>query len=176
MNRLSLGDCTITWLNGGNFELDGGTMYGAVPKALWTKKFPADENNYITLLNAPLLIQTGEFNLIVDTGLGNKLTDKQREIFRVSEPWTLPADLEKLGIQRQDIHYVVLTHGDFDHAGGIVMHDEKGKPELTFPAAKHIIQSLEWQDITHPNSRAAHTYWKENFFGLQSGSSLFLQS
>ncbi len=172
MEQLSLGDITITWLCGGNFELDGGTMFGAVPKVLWQKKFPADENNYIKMLNAPLLVQTEEFNLIIDTGLGNKLTEKQQQIFRIYEPWSIPENLEELGLQRQDIQYVILTHGDFDHVGGIVMHNAKGTPELTFPAAKHIIQSIEWHDITHPNTRAAHTYWPENFTGLEPGNNL----
>lgn len=172
MKQLSLGGITITWLNGGNFELDGGTMYGAVPKTLWEKKLPADDKNYIKFLNAPLLLQTDEFNLIVDTGLGNKLTEKQQDIYRVDEPWSLPDDLKQLGLQRQDIHYVILTHGDFDHAGGIVMHDSNGALELTFPNAKHVIQSKEWHDITHPNSRAAHSYWPENFAGLNSNRNL----
>jgi glyoxylase-like metal-dependent hydrolase (beta-lactamase superfamily II) len=172
MEQLSLGNITITWLCGGNFELDGGTMYGAVPKALWQKKFPADDENYIRMLNAPLLVQTEEFNLIVDTGLGNKLTEKQQQLFRVYEPWSIPEDLEKVGLQRQDIQYVILTHGDFDHAGGVVMHGAYGTPELTFPAAKHVIQSMEWHDITHPNTRAVHTYFPENFAGLKSGGNL----
>jgi len=172
MSRLPLGSITITWLEGGIFELDGGTMYGAVPKALWQKKFPADEQNYIRMPNAPLLVQTDEFNLVVDTGLGNKLTEKQQQIFRVRHPWSVLESLEKLGLQRRDIHYVILTHGDFDHAGGIVMHDSQGTPELTFPAAKHVIQSMEWHDIMHPNSRAAHTYWPDNFAGLKSGDNL----
>ena len=172
MKQLSLGDIKITWLCGGNFELDGGTMFGAVPKILWEKKFPADDENYIKMLNAPLLVQTEEFNLIIDTGLGNKLTEKQQQIFRIYEPWSIPENLEELGLQRQDIQYVILTHGDFDHAGGIVMHNTNGTPELTFPAAKHVIQSAEWHDITHPNTRAINTYWPENFTGLNSGDNL----
>jgi glyoxylase-like metal-dependent hydrolase (beta-lactamase superfamily II) len=172
MIQLSLGDIKITWLCGGNFELDGGTMFGAVPKILWEKKFPADDKNYIKMLNAPLLVQTEEFNLIIDTGLGNKLTEKQQQIFRVYEPWSIPENLEELGLQRQDIQYVILTHGDFDHAGGIVMHNTNRTPELTFPAAKHVIQSTEWHDITHPNTRAINTYWPENFTGLNSGDNL----
>ena len=172
MKQLSLGNIKITWLCGGNFELDGGTMFGAVPKTLWEKKFPADNENYIKMLNAPLLVQTEEFNLIIDTGLGNKLTEKQQQIFRIYEPWSIPENLEELGLQRQDIQYVILTHGDFDHAGGIVMHNTSGTPELTFPAAKHVIQSTEWHDITHPNTRAIHTYWPENFTGLNSGDNL----
>jgi len=172
MKQLSLGDIKITWLCGGNFELDGGTMFGAVPKMLWQKKFPADDENYIKMLNAPLLVQTEEFNLIIDTGLGNKLTGKQQQIFRIYEPWSIPENLEEQGLQRQDIQYVILTHGDFDHAGGVVMHNANGTPELTFPAAKHVIQSTEWHDITHPNTRAIHTYWPENFSGLKSGDNL----
>jgi glyoxylase-like metal-dependent hydrolase (beta-lactamase superfamily II) len=172
MEQLSLGNTKITWLSGGSFELDGGTMYGAVPKVLWQQKFPADQDNYIKMLNAPLLVQTEEFNLVVDTGLGNKLTDKQKEIFRVDQPWSIPEDLEQLGLQRKDIHYVILTHGDFDHAGGIMMVGANGTHELTFPAAKHIIQSMEWQDITNTNRRSAHTYWVDNFSGLKTNKNL----
>jgi len=172
MQRLSLGSITLTWLDGGSFELDGGTMYGAVPKVLWQKKFPADNQNYITLLNCPILVQTGEFNLVIDTGLGNKLTGKQEEIYRVTGNWSVPESLAKLGLECTDIQYVILTHGDFDHAGGVMMCDAHGEEKLTFPTAKHVIQSLEWHDITHPNSRAAHTYWKVNFSGLKSGDNL----
>jgi glyoxylase-like metal-dependent hydrolase (beta-lactamase superfamily II) len=147
-------------------------MYGAVPKVLWEKKIPADAHNRITLLNAPLLVQTDEFNLVIDTGLGNKLTDKQKEIFQVSVPWAIPEGLREAGLDRRDIHFVILTHGDFDHAGGIMMRCGKADTELTFPRAKHILQAAEWQDITRPNSRATHTYWPENFAGLKRGENL----
>jgi len=172
MEQLSLGNIKITWLSGGSFKLDGGTMYGSVPKVLWQQKFPADQDNYIKMLNAPLLVQTEEFNLVVDTGLGNKLTGKQQEVFRVDPAWSIPEDLEKLGLHRRDIHYVILTHGDFDHAGGVMMVGENGNHELTFPAAKHVIQSMEWQDITNTNRRSAHTYWPDNFSGLKTNSNL----
>lgn len=147
-------------------------MYGAVPKVLWQQRFPADQDNYIKMLNAPLLVQTDEFNIVIDTGLGNKLTERQKEIFRAGEPWSLPGDLGKIGLQREDIHYVILTHGDFDHAGGIMMKNPDGGTELTFPEAKHIIQSTEWHDITNTNRRSAHTYWPENFTGLQINRNL----
>lgn len=172
MKQLSLGDINITWLSGGSFELDGGTMYGAVPKILWQQKFPADRDNYIKMPNDPLLVQTEEFNLVIDTGLGNKLSAKQQEIFRVDQPWSIPEDLAQLGLQPRDIHYVILTHGDYDHAGGVMMVDEKGNEELTFPAAKHVIQSMEWHDITIPNRRSAHSYWAENFSGLKANNNL----
>lgn len=172
MDHLSLGNIRLTWLSGGNFELDGGTMFGAVPKILWQKKFPADKDNYIKLLNAPLLVQTEEFNVVIDTGLGNKLTEKQQEILRVTSNWAIPESLNEVGLKREDIHYVILTHGDFDHSGGIIMHNTDGEPELTFPNAQHVFQYKEWQDITNTNIRSAHTYWPENFSGLKPNSNL----
>ena len=174
MDQLNLGSITITWLCGGDFELDGGTMYGAVPKTLWQNKYPADDENYIKMLNAPLLVQTERHNLIIDTGLGNKLTEKQQQIFRVYKPWSIPEDLKQIGLQPEDIDYVLLTHGDFDHAGGVIMTDDHGNNSLTFPDAKHVIQDIEWYDINHQNSRSSHTYWPDNFTGLEPGRNLDL--
>lgn len=171
---LVIGDMEIYWLGGGEFELDGGTMFGPVPKVLWAQKYPVDEENYIKLLNSPLLIKAPGGRLVIDTGLGNKLTDRQKEIFRVTRDWSLVEDLQRLGLAREDIDYVILTHCDFDHAGGIVMHGKGGQPELTFPTAKHIVQRREWEDVQAPNRRAASTYWAHNFSGLERGVNLEL--
>src|SRR5210317_2505440 len=104
MKSFILGDFKIFWLNGGEFELDGGTMFGVVPKVLWSKKYPADagketgpDDNYIKLLNYPLLIKTPESLVIIDTGLGNKMTEKQKQVFRVTKEWDIPQQLRKLG-------------------------------------------------------------------------------
>ena len=181
MNGFKLGDFEIFWLNGGEFELDGGTMFGVVPKVLWSKKQPADaenslrlEENYIKLLNYPLLIKTPDLLVIVETGLGNKMTAKQKQIFQVIKEWDIPQELNKLGLQRQDIDYVILTHCDFDHAGGIVMYNADGEEELTFPNARHIIQKSEWEDVMHPNIRSENTYWPQNFSKLEDTVNLQL--
>jgi len=169
-STLDLGDIRITWLAGGEFELDGGTMYGAVPKILWDQKNPADKDNYIRLLNAPLLVQTASANILIDTGLGNKFSDKQKKIFRICREWSVLNDLADLGLSRTDIDLVLLTHCDFDHAGGVVMRGDAGEDELTFPNAKHVVQQREWEDVLSPDIRAVHTYWPENFAGIvQSG-------
>ncbi len=173
-DSLELGSINVSWLCGGDFELDGGTMYGAVPKILWQKKYPADKENYIKMLNAPLLVQTEGHNVIIDTGIGNKLTDKQKQIFRVYREWDMVANLAEKGLSRQDIDIVILTHCDFDHAGGVVMVNDSGKLELTFPRARHIIQKLEWEDVRHPNIRSIHTYWPDNFTGLEASGLLDL--
>lgn len=162
-NPLIIGDFQIYWLNGGNFRLDGGTMFGAVPKVLWEKKCKADAKNLLPFTNDVLLVKTPTHNIIVDTGLGNKLTEKQLSIFKVTSPWSIVSDLADLGLSRQDIDFVLLTHCDFDHAGGIVMHDAEGNEELTFPAAVHYVQKTEWEDVEQPCHRAQSTYWPENF-------------
>jgi glyoxylase-like metal-dependent hydrolase (beta-lactamase superfamily II) len=172
MQILDLGTIAIRWLGGGEFELDGGTMYGAVPKILWQERYPADGENFIKMRNAPLLVRTGTANILIDTGLGNKLSAKQQAIYRVYRPWSLPEDLRKIGLRREDVSHVVLTHGDFDHAGGVVMLNGQGSLELTFPRADHFIQEKEWHDITHPNIRSAHSYWPDNFRGLPEAGRL----
>jgi len=172
-NFLKLGEFEIYWLNGGVTEFDGGTMFGAVPKVLWSKKYPATDN-YIQITNSPLLIKTPKALVLIETGLGNKLTDKQKKIFRVSREWGVPADLLSLGFARENIDYVILTHCDFDHAGGIVMSDNKKEGRLTFPNASHIIQEIEWHDAMNPNRRSAHTYWPQNFSELKDTKNLYL--
>ena len=172
---LRVGAAELFWLSGGDFRLDGGTMFGPVPKSLWQKKIPADADNTIPLCNDPLLIRTSTMNILVDSGLGNKLTPKEQAIFKTS-PWRLLTQLASLGLSRQDIDMVILTHGDFDHAGGVVMVGEQGREEVTFPAATHLIQEVEWQDVTAPGRRAQESYWPINYNELiKSGKIHFVQ-
>ena len=169
-----LGDFTIYWLQGGVFEIDGGSMFGVVPRVLWEKKCASTPDHHVRLANSPMLVQTAQGNVLIETGLGNKLTAKQKSIFRVRAEWDLLGSLARLGLSRESISHVILTHGDFDHAGGVTMHNETGGLELTFPAATHYIQSQEWQDVLTPNKRSADAYWPENFAGLAEGKNLRL--
>lgn len=172
-NSFCLGDFELYWLDGGKFELDGGAMFGVVPKKVWQLKYSADDENFIPLSAWPILVKTPETLIIIETGLGNKLTEKQRRIFRIREEWKVVEDLSSLGIKKEDINFVILTHGDFDHAGGIVSVNNK-TPELTFPNAKHIIQDSDWKDIINPNKRAINSYWSINFNELMNSDSLQL--
>jgi glyoxylase-like metal-dependent hydrolase (beta-lactamase superfamily II) len=171
---LDIGNFELHWLKGGDFKLDGGTMFGAVPKVLWRKRYPVDDNNCIGMCNDPLLVKTPGSLILIDSGLGNKLTDKQKGVFQVSSPWDIPGQLERLAIKREDIDLVILTHGDFDHAGGIEMINADGERELTFPAATHLIQEIEWQDVQDPGERSKATYLAENFSLLNKNGRLQL--
>ena len=171
---LRLGAFTIHWLQGGEFEVDGGSMFGVVPRVLWAQKCAATPDNHILLANSPMLVQTPQGNLLIETGLGNKLTARQKEIFRVRRDWDLPAGLAGLGLGREAISRVILTHGDFDHAGGVTMLNNTGGLELTFPAARHYLQRQEGEDVRAPNKRSADAYWEENFAGLVEGENLCL--
>ena len=169
-----LGAITIHWLQGGVFEVDGGSMFGVVPRVLWEKKCASTPDNYVRLANSPMLAQTPQGNVLIDTGLGNKLTAKQKDIFRVRRHWDILAGLARLGLSREAISQVILTHGDFDHAGGVTMLNGTGGLELTFPSAIHYLQRQEWEDVLTPNKRSLDAYWPENFVGLVEGKNLRL--
>jgi len=171
---MRLGEFTIDWLEGGVFDLDGGTMFGVVPRVLWERKLPPIEDNYLRFRNSPMLVRTPGSNIIIETGLGNKLTEKQKRIYRVSREWDLPGGLSALGLGRADIDLVILTHCDFDHAGGVVMRGESGAPELTFPSARHIVQRAEWDDAMNPDMRTSSTYLEENLAPLRDSGLLEL--
>jgi len=171
---LKIGEFAVSWLQGGEFEIDGGSMFGVVPKVLWERKCASTPDNHVRLANSAMLVQTAQGNVLIDTGLGNKLTAKQKAIFRVRREWDIPAGLARLGLSREAISHVILTHGDFDHAGGVTMQNETGGLELTFPAAMHHIQRQEWEDVLAPNKRSADAYWPENFVGLAEGKNLRL--
>lgn len=164
---MQLGKFRIRWLSDGEYKLDGGAMFGVVPKTLWSKRYPSDEHNYIRLgLNA-LLIETPEATLVVDTGYGNKLTPKQQGIFQLRQPPTLLGSLEAAGVDPAKVDYVLYSHMHHDHAAGGTWIDEAGVIRPTFPNARHVMQKLEWEEAKNPNVRSSHAYWQENWQSIE---------
>lgn len=129
---------------------------GVMPKVLWHKLIPCDDKNRIKLALNSLLIQTAGKNILVDTGIGNKLSPKKEEIYQASN-FELLQKLKNLGLDREDVDYVILTHLHFDHAGGVVTFFD-GKPELTFPNAIHIFQKVEWEMAQNPDELNKASY------------------
>ncbi|MGC6769054.1 YtnP family quorum-quenching lactonase [Enterococcus sp. LJL51] len=168
MDKMRFHDMTIHWLDGGNTAMDGGAMFGVVPKPLWSKKYPANQNNQIELPTDPILIQYQGRNILIDSGVGNgKLSEKQKRNFGVwSEP-KIKESLAELALLPEDIDTILMTHMHFDHAGGLTGYDENGRLVSCFPQAKIIINETEWNEVRYPTVRSKSTYWKENWEAVE---------
>jgi len=169
---MKLGDFEVYPLLENIFHLDGGTMFGVVPKVLWSKLVPADENNLIEMHLNLLLVRTGDANILIDTGLGDSLNDKMRKIYGQRASSNVESELAKHGLKPEDITDVIFTHLHADHCTGAIKLDANGKKVVRFPGAKHYVQKQEWEDATHPNERTAATYLTDNLTVLQETGTL----
>lgn len=158
------------------FGLDGGAMFGIVPKPLWTRTNPADDANRIALASRCLYLEIGERRVLVDAGMGQKWSEKEAGIYALEHPnGSLRAHLQSRGHDPDAITDVVLTHLHFDHAGGLTTDDERGH-RATFPNATHWVQRENWLWAHAPTPRDAGSYRRENFdvFGTADGPALEL--
>jgi glyoxylase-like metal-dependent hydrolase (beta-lactamase superfamily II) len=159
MQRITLGDFELTAISDGIYHLDGGAFFGVVPKVLWSKRTPADQDNRVlTGLNS-ILIRTGEKNVLIETGVGNKLPEKMAEIY--GQPAKLPENLSAAGISPDDIDIVINSHLHFDHCGWNTLR-KGGKIVPVFPKAKYYAQHGEWEHA-HQNQRDSVSYLTENY-------------
>lgn len=163
-------------ISDGSFLLDGGTMFGVVPKVLWEKIYSPDEFNRVEIPLNCLLIKTPDTNILVDTGIGKKLDEKFREIYSVKQPPDLESGLAKFKLKLKDIDFVINTHLHFDHCGWntIVSSSDVRECVPAFPNAKYIVQEQEWYEATHPNERTRASYLKDNFLPLEKSGQLIL--
>ena len=163
---MHLGDIEIRHLQGGNFRLDGGAMFGVVPKTLWEKRSPADPRNRIRLAASSLLVRAANKNILIETGNGTKWTSKLRDIYAVDEGDPLTNNLLAAGVNPSQIDLVINTHLHFDHAGGNTkLHDDKAVP--CFPNAQYFVQAAELAHAANPSERDRASYFEENFLPLQ---------
>lgn len=149
----------------GSFRLDGGSMFGSVPKTLWNRSIPADSDNCIPLVCRSLLLEDDSRKILVDLGTGDKWSDKLRLIYDIN---LTPA--EQLGFSVDQITDVVLTHLHFDHAGGITHYTESGELTLTYPNARIHLQAANWERANNPTPKDKASYLKENITPLQSAN------
>jgi glyoxylase-like metal-dependent hydrolase (beta-lactamase superfamily II) len=173
MFRTTLGDFELTVVSDGTYFLDGGGLFGVVPKSLWSKKVTADEQNRVAAGLNSLLVRTGEKNVLIETGIGNKLSEKMVRIY--GQPAQLLENLHTAGIAPEDIDIVINTHLHFDHCGWNTVHKD-GKITPTFPRAKYYAPEGEWQYARHPSERDAISFISENYDPLvESGQMTLLK-
>jgi glyoxylase-like metal-dependent hydrolase (beta-lactamase superfamily II) len=168
---------TLYPIETGNFKLDGGAMFGVVPKSLWQRTNPADSNNMIDIAATSLLIENGKQLILIDTGLGNKQSDKFFSYYYRWGEHTLDKSLKKYGFHRDDITDVFMTHLHFDHCGGSIQwNKDKTGYEPAFKNAKFWTNQEHWDWAVHPNDRENASFLKENLLPMQeSGHLHFLE-
>jgi glyoxylase-like metal-dependent hydrolase (beta-lactamase superfamily II) len=173
MPSLTLGDFELRIFSDGTYPLDGGAFFGVVPKIMWSRKAAADEKNYVQAGLNSLLIRTGKQTVLVETGMGNKLSDRMVKFY--GQPAQLLANLAAGGVAPEDIDIVINTHLHFDHCGwNTVRKDSKIVP--TFPRAKYYAPEGEWQYARRPSERDAISYIPDNYDPLvQSGQMTLLK-
>lgn len=171
---MRIGRYDVEIFSDGIFRLDGGAMFGVVPKVLWEKAKPADELNRVAMDMSCLLIRDRDGHVvIVETGAGPKLTDKQKRNFGIDTPPALVDELAKRGVRPSDVTLVVNTHLHFDHAGGNT-HRVGERVVASFPRAAYAIQRLEWHDAMHANERTRGSYISDDYAPLEASGKLEL--
>jgi glyoxylase-like metal-dependent hydrolase (beta-lactamase superfamily II) len=163
---IRLGDYELHVASDGFFKLDGGAMFGIVPRVVWERVMPADERHRVRLALSCLLVKAGRWNVLVDTGIGTKHDAKFTDLYGIEHPPTTPESLKRLGLSPGDIHFVVLSHLHFDHAGGATVR-EGGKVVPTYPNATYIIQGGMWEEALAANPRTRGSYLDEDFLPLE---------
>lgn len=157
----------------GNFKLDGGAMFGVVPKSIWQKSNPADENNMCTWSMRCLLIEDGKRLMLIDTGIGNKQDEKFFSHYFLHGNDSLDSSLKKLGFSRDQITDVFLTHLHFDHCGGAIEYNSsKDAFRPAFPNAIYWSNDRHWKWATEPNPREKASFLKENILPIQESGQL----
>ena len=173
---MTLGDFELTPLLDGFFRLDGGAMFGTVPKPLWEKRAPADERNRIHLGTRPLLVRGSTKILIIDAGIGDKMDLKSTDIYGIDRRRNLDHTLAEGGLTAGDIELVLASHLHFDHAGGFTARAADGSLEPRFPSARYVARTAEWEDATHPHERNRASYLAHDFVPLRDAGVLDLRA
>jgi glyoxylase-like metal-dependent hydrolase (beta-lactamase superfamily II) len=156
---MSLGDFELISLSDGIYHLDGGSYFGVVPKTLWSRKLPANEKNLVPSGLNSVLVRTGDKNILIETGIGNKLSEKMAQIY--GQPAELLDSLHAAGLAPEDIDVVIDSHLHFDHCGWNTVR-RNGAIAATFPKAKYYAQEGEWKHA-HENQRDGVSYFTENY-------------
>ncbi len=173
MQKTTLGDFELTMLTDGGYYLDGGAMFGVVPKVLWSKKMPPDELNRLRLGLNTLVVRTGDKTVVIETGIGNKLTEKSVKIF--GNEMLLMKQLEEANVDPAEVDIVINTHLHFDHCGWNTIRKSDGTIAPTFPRAKYYMQQGELAHAHEQHERDRVSYLTDNYDPLvRNGQAVIL--
>ena len=174
MPSITLGSFELVPLSDGFFALDGGAMFGVVPKPLWERVAPADARNRIRMGMRPLLVRGNSSTLIIDAGCGDKMDAKAAGIYGFDRTRHLDHALADAGLCAAEIDVVLASHLHFDHAGGFTTRGGDGIVRPRFPRAQYVVRAGEWEDATHPHERNRASYFDENYLPLRHAGVLTL--
>jgi len=165
---ISIGDIQLRFVSGGRLRIDGGNMFGVVPRLMWERVAPPDELHRISLATNCVLVRTPNSLGLIDTGYGSKAPAKFQQRHALEDGAPLVRNLATIGISPHDLDWVILTHLHFDHVGGATYRDSDGELQPTFPRARHFVQRAEWEDANGNIPELAGAYYPDNFAPLQS--------
>lgn len=166
---ITVGELRVAFFSGGELRIDGGNMFGVIPRLLWERKSPPDAQHRIRLDTNCMLIRTAESLGLVDTGYGGKSPARFRQRYALEDGAPLERNLSSAGIRSDEIDWVILTHLHFDHAGGATYRDSAGRLRPTFSRARHYIQRAEWEDALADLPELAGSYHRDDFAPLADG-------
>jgi len=169
---MTLGDFELSIFSDGTYPLDGGAFFGVIPKIMWSRKVDADEKNYVQSGLNSLLIRTGKQTALVETGMGNKLSERMVKFY--GQPAKLLAKLAAAGVAPEDIDIVINSHLHFDHCGWNTVRNKDGKIVPTFPRAKYYAPEGEWQYARRPSERDSISYIRDNYDPLVASGQMML--
>jgi glyoxylase-like metal-dependent hydrolase (beta-lactamase superfamily II) len=171
VERLTVGSLTVHAIQAGGLKLDGGAMFGVVPKPLWERRIPADERNRIQMGMRCLLVEHPSGLVLIDTGAGNKEDEKFSDLYGIDNAGAegrtaLEDGIREIGARAEDVAIVINTHLHFDHCGGNTYRDETGAIKASFPNARYFVKRGEYDYATHPNERTGASYFPRNFMPI----------
>jgi glyoxylase-like metal-dependent hydrolase (beta-lactamase superfamily II) len=169
---ISIGEFQLTIVSGGRLSIDGGNMFGVIPRVLWERKAPPDDQHRVLMDTNCVLIRTPDSLGLIDTGYGGKSPPKFRQRFALEDGSPIVRNLAGYGVSPEQIDWVILTHLHFDHAGGCTYRDEAGGLHPTFPRARHFVQRIEWDDATGDLPELAGSYFTDDFKPLNNAGLL----
>jgi glyoxylase-like metal-dependent hydrolase (beta-lactamase superfamily II) len=167
-----LGRFQLYCLSDGTWRMDGGSVFGVVPRVMWEKIKTPDSRNRIPMATNCMLVRAGDFNVLIEAGIGPKLSEKERDIYGYERSPGLPDSLAEAGLTPEDIDLVIVSHLHFDHCGALVTPGRDGELCPLFPRARHVVQAKEMEAWRHPDPRSKPSYKPENLEMLEQAGRL----